>query len=197
MALILVTGGARSGKSTWAEELASSYGPHVLYVATASLTTGAAAVENGIDEEMVQRIRRHQQRRSPSWTTLEEPYDLGGAIGRWLEGHPGTSAVLVDCLTLWISNWLVKLNPATEGEASPLVELSQRTASALAQMPVPVIAVSNEVGLGIVPDHPLSRVFRDVAGRMNQVFARESEAVYAVWSGIPVEIKSLDARFKR
>lgn len=197
MPLTLITGGVRSGKSGWAEELAGRWGPHVLYVATASLTTGAAAAGRTVDAEMVARIEQHRAQRPSTWITLEEPYDLDRAVTRQLRQNPRINAVLIDCLTLWLSNWLVKTNPAGAQDARQLLERAEATASALASLPCPVVAVTNEVGWGVVPAYPLGRLFRDLAGRVNQIFARRAESVYVVWAGIPVEIKALDARGKQ
>ncbi len=163
----LVLGGARSGKSAYAEQLVESVGSG-LYLATA---------EAG-DAEMAERIRRHRQRRGARWTTVEEPLDLAGALGRYTApGRP----VLVDCLTLWLSNVMAAgLDVASETET---------LAQCLSRVPGPVVLVSNEVGLGIVPGTKLGRVFRDHAGRLNQTIARIAGRVVFVAAGLPLILK--------
>ena len=187
MGLTLVTGGVRSGKSRFAEQLAEEAGPRVLYVATARI----AHPETGsIDEEMAARIARHRRRRPPSWTTLEEARDVQGAVSRHLaEQARLPDALLLDCLTLLVSNWLEE-----EQDQDRLCRRAEALADYLASLGFLAIAVTNEVGLGVVPAHPLGRAFRDVAGLVNQIFARRADAVYVLWAGIPVEITALDAR---
>jgi adenosylcobinamide kinase/adenosylcobinamide-phosphate guanylyltransferase len=161
----LVLGGARSGKSAYAERLIGDCG---LYLATA---------EAG-DEEMAERIRLHRQRRSTGWQTIEEPLDLAGALERHaVTGRP----VLVDCLTLWLSN-LMTAGSDVEAEARMLIQR-------LGTMPCPVVLVSNEVGLGIVPVTPLGRAFRDHAGRLNQRVAAAAARVIFVAAGLPLTLK--------
>jgi adenosylcobinamide kinase/adenosylcobinamide-phosphate guanylyltransferase len=160
-------GGARSGKSAYAESLVEGMGPG-LYLATA---------EAG-DHEMAERIRLHQRRRGARWATVEEPLDLSGALGQYTA--PGR-AVLVDCLTLWLSNIMAaELDVPAETQA-----LSQ----CLSRLPGPVVLVSNEVGLGIVPETKLGRVFRDHAGRLNQTVARIAGRVVFVAAGLPLIMK--------
>lgn len=193
-ALTLVTGGVRSGKSRFAEELASQSGLRVLYVATAP----NPATET--DPEMTERIRRHRERRPPTWSTLEEPLQVEKAVREWLTLHEPPDALLLDCLTLLVSNWLLDLWPAERNAdeqarvSNAILERARATAGFLAHLPFPVIAVTNEVGWGVVPAHPLGRAFRDLAGLVNQVLAARARKVYVVWAGIPVEIKALDAR---
>lgn len=166
--LLLVTGGARSGKSRYAEEIALKSGGAHVYVATAQAG----------DNEMADRITRHRKRRGHRWQTIEAPLDLATV----LDGHacPG-STVLVDCLTLWLSNLLANDRDA-EREIEGLVERFARTRGN-------VIVVTNEVGLGIVPDNPLARRFRDLAGFANQRVAAVANEVVFVACGLPLTLK--------
>ncbi|NPV52602.1 MAG: bifunctional adenosylcobinamide kinase/adenosylcobinamide-phosphate guanylyltransferase [Firmicutes bacterium] len=176
--LILITGGARSGKSRFAEQLATSLGARVAYVATA--TPG--------DEEMKARIEMHRGRRPPGWETIEEPCDVSKAIELLTCGQCGHDAdvVLVDCITLLVSNLLT----AGKGEDAVLEEIS-RLAEVARTSRIPVIIVSNEVGMGIVPEYRLARLYRDVHGRANQILAAAAREVYVLFAGIPLEIKRL------
>jgi adenosylcobinamide kinase/adenosylcobinamide-phosphate guanylyltransferase len=167
----LVLGGARSGKSMFAEELVARRGPGV-YLATA--TAG--------DAEMEERIRRHRERRGAAWRTVEEPLDVAAALDR----HAGPDhAVLVDCLTLWLSN-LMGAGRDVEAEMA-------RLAGALAGLKGPVVFVSNEVGLGIVPDNALARAFRDHAGRLHQAVGESAGLVVFMVAGLPVVVKRAGA----
>jgi adenosylcobinamide kinase/adenosylcobinamide-phosphate guanylyltransferase len=166
--ITLVLGGARSGKSRHAEALAESQPGDCVYLAT-----GAAG-----DPEMAARIQQHRARRGGRWRTVEEPLDLVGALRR--EAGPGR-AVLVDCLTLWLAN-LLGADHDIEAELAALIA----TLPALAG---PVILVSNEVGLGIVPDNALARRFRDEAGRLHQEIAAVADRVIFVLAGLPQIIK--------
>ncbi len=166
-AITLVLGGARSGKSAYAETLVEGMGPGI-YLATAEAGDG----------EMTERIRRHRQRRGARWTTVEEPLDLADALGRY--SAPGC-AVLVDCLTLWLSNVMA----ADRDVAAETGALAQ----CLSRLPGPVVLVSNEVGLGIVPATKLGRVFRDHAGTLNQTIARIAPRVVFVAAGLPLMLK--------
>jgi adenosylcobinamide kinase/adenosylcobinamide-phosphate guanylyltransferase len=166
-----ITGGARSGKSRLAESLAQAHGEPLLYVATGS----------GGDGEMSDRIRRHRQRRGESWQTIEEPVDLAGV----LLGHDGYfSATLVDCVTLWLTNMLL----ATDDREGVLAEV-RRTADLFAGLQTPLYLVSNEVGMGIVPDNPLARTFRDLAGEANELLAAAADEAYVLFSGLPLKLK--------
>jgi len=164
----LVLGGARSGKSRFAEALAEKSGLEKIYVAT-----GAA-----FDQEMAERIRAHRRQRGSSWLTIEEQLDLKGVLLR--ECLPGR-AVLVDCLTLWLSN-LIFANRNTDTETAGLCE-------ALADLKGPCVFVSNEVGMGIVPENALSRSFRDAQGRLNQTMAQVCSQVVFVAAGQPMLMK--------
>ncbi|HEY1720475.1 MAG TPA: bifunctional adenosylcobinamide kinase/adenosylcobinamide-phosphate guanylyltransferase [Magnetospirillaceae bacterium] len=169
--LTLVLGGARSGKSTYAESLLAGH-PAPIYLAT-----GQAG-----DGEMAERIRLHRERRGAAWRTVEAPFDLAGAVQ--VEAQPG-HAILVDCLTLWISN-LMGAARDIEGESARLV-------AALGGLRAPVVFVSNEVGLGIVPDNALARQFRDHAGRLNQRIAAACQRVVFVAAGLPLVLKDQKA----
>ncbi len=165
--LTLVLGGARSGKSTYAEGLLARH-PAPIYIAT-----GEAG-----DGEMDERIRLHRARRGVTWRTVEAPLDLAGALQ--IEAIPGR-ALLVDCLTLWVSN-LMGAGRDVEREGDHLI-------AALAGLRAPVVFVSNEVGLGIVPDNALARRFRDEAGRLNQKIAAACQRVVFVAAGLPLVMK--------
>ena len=160
----LVLGGARSGKSRYAEALLASASPRT-YLATA---------EPG-DAEMAERIRRHREQRGAVWATREAPIELPDAI------RAETGALLVDCLTLWVSN-LMAQNRDLESAAEQLCGAIRRPGG-------PVVLVSNEVGLGIVPDNALARAFRDHAGRLNQRVAAIADRVLFVAAGLPLALK--------
>jgi adenosylcobinamide kinase/adenosylcobinamide-phosphate guanylyltransferase len=162
----LVLGGARSGKSRFAEGLLAEMGGQRVYIATAEPD----------DEEMRLRIRDHQARRGAGWRTVEEPLDLAPAIA-----GAGEEAVLVDCLTLWLAN-LMRAGRDLAGAFGALE-------SALYQARAPVVLVSNEVGLGIVPDNALARRFRDEAGRLNQAVAAIADRVFFIAAGLPLTLK--------
>lgn len=163
--LALVLGGARSGKSRFAEGLLARHAPPWLYVATA---------EAG-DAEMVTRIAAHKARRGTDWMTREAPRDLAGALAE--PDRP----VLVDCLTLWLSN-LMLADAAVEAEIARLEQ-------ALEQARAPVVLVANEVGSGIVPDNALARRFRDLQGQLNQRLAARADRVVLVVAGLPLFVK--------
>lgn len=176
--LILVLGGARSGKSAFAQRLAQELGgERVLFVATAAPG----------DEEMQRRIEKHRHQRPAGWRTLEVQRDVGAAI---LDHAGDAAAVLVDCLTLLVSNLLMNTaDPfATEVERQVTAEVDELIACAT-RLPGPFIVVSNEVGLGLVPPNPLGRAYRDLLGRVNQVLAQRADEVYFLIAGIPVKIK--------
>jgi len=165
---VLVLGGARSGKSAYAQDLAEAAAPERLYLATA---------EAG-DAEMAARIARHKAGRGPGWSTREEPLELAGALA--VEARPGR-AVLVDCLTLWLSNLMLS-GRDVEAEIG-------RLAQAIGALAGPAVFVSNEVGLGIVPEMKLGREFRDWQGRANREAAKACDAVVFVAAGLPTLIK--------
>jgi len=163
----LVLGGARSGKSTYAEQLAMTAGA-AIYIATA---------EPG-DAEMVERIRLHQQRRGPRWTTVEEPLNLLAALSEHSERD---RPIVVDCLTLWLSNLMLSTRDV-EAETANLAAL-------LGDLAGPVVLVANEVGLGIVPETPLGRRFRDHAGCLNRIIADMADRVVLMVAGLPLIVK--------
>jgi adenosylcobinamide kinase/adenosylcobinamide-phosphate guanylyltransferase len=164
----LVVGGARSGKSRFAERLARASGLPVVYIATATAR----------DDEMRARIAEHQARRDAAWRTVEAPDDLAGALDA--ETGAGRYA-LVDCLTLWLSNVMLA------GEDVPAA--IDRLLAALSRAGGPVVLVSNEVGSGIVPDNALARAFRDHQGWLNQRVAALSGRVTLVAAGLPLDLK--------
>jgi len=167
----LVLGGARSGKSSYAERLATDYGTRertgAIYLATAQPRDG----------EMADRIAQHRARRGPDWRTVEAPTD----IVTTLANAPKDTPILVDCLTLWISNLM-------EAERD-LAREFERLADCLQSLPGPVILVANEVGLGIVPDNPLARRFRDHAGFLNQTVAACADQVLFIAAGLAMRMK--------
>lgn len=167
--LTLVLGGSRSGKSSHAEALARQTGLSRLYLATAQ----------PFDDEMRDRIRQHRaDRDGDGWQTIEEPLDLAGTIDR---ASGPDAVVLVDCLTLWLSN-LMLAGRAVDEESAGLLAVLAKAAG-------PVILVSNEVGLGIVPETPLGRAFRDAQGRLNQRVAALADRVIFMAAGLPLILK--------
>jgi adenosylcobinamide kinase/adenosylcobinamide-phosphate guanylyltransferase len=164
MGLTFLLGGARSGKSRLAASLASSCGRRVTFIATAE----------GRDDEMSARIGAHRAARPAAWTTVEEPLDLERAV----DAVDDDEVVIVDCLSLWVSN-------AFEAgmTANGIAETARAVAGMLARRSTPVIGVSNEVGLGIVPMHPLGRAYRDALGTVNAVWAAAAERTFLVVAG--------------
>jgi adenosylcobinamide kinase / adenosylcobinamide-phosphate guanylyltransferase len=168
--IVLITGGARSGKSRYAEQRAAEMGAQPLYMATAEAK----------DEEMAQRIAEHQKRRGAQWRTVEEPLELAEAL---LAQRGKIDCALVDCLTLWISNLLIRHDDKYASEK--VEELIEK----LAQLDFHVVLVTNEVGWGIVPDNPLARKFRDLAGWTNQRVAHIATEVILMVAGMPMIAK--------
>ncbi|MFL5626245.1 MAG: bifunctional adenosylcobinamide kinase/adenosylcobinamide-phosphate guanylyltransferase [Ktedonobacteraceae bacterium] len=186
--LVLILGGARSGKSTFAERLAGSSRRNVAFIATATTS----------DEDMRQRIARHRASRPEGWHTLEEPVDLIAAVR-----HAANLAdvMLLDCMTLWLANWLgqqgdinleqdASLSDAyTNGVLKDIEELLATIATLAPNKTL--IVVSNEVGLGIVPAYPLGRIYRDMLGLVNQRLAHAADRVYLMVAGLGIDIKRL------
>jgi len=173
--IVLVTGGARSGKSAFAEKRVRDFSTKRVYVATAPV----------LDEEMRKRVAHHQAKRSgDGWITIEEPLDLCRAFSE--AERAGADAVLVDCLTLWINNLLYADAVFDEAKMAGRVEELLKALKAFSGLAVLVI---NEVGLGIVPETPLGRVFRDCSGRCGQLIAAEADEVWFCICGIPQKIK--------
>jgi adenosylcobinamide kinase/adenosylcobinamide-phosphate guanylyltransferase len=169
---LLVLGGARSGKSAYAHRLAEMFASERLYLAAAEAR----------DEEMAARIVRHRADRGQGWTTLEEPLKVAEALRA--EAHPGR-VVVVDCLTLWLSN--VMLAGRDPGQAvAGLIR-------AIGGLSGPAILISNEVGLGIVPEHRLGREFRDWQGRTNREVAEACDAAVFIAAGLPLQLKPAPA----
>ena len=178
--ILFVTGGARSGKSTFAEHLARQSGAPVVYLAT---------MEAG-DEELLDRIQRHRSRRPSAWTTIEEPLALADALSR----AAPDACVLIDCLSLWVTNRLMQLGTDEptldavealegdlDGEVDAIIEAARsRTGE--------TIFVTNEVGAGLVPPYPLGRVYRDILGRVNQRVSRAADRAWLLVSGRPLEL---------
>ena len=167
---ILVTGGARSGKSAIAEGLIAAMPGAPIYIATAEVRDG----------EMAARVAAHQARRGPEWTTRHAPFDLLAT----LKETDGAGPRLVDCLTLWLTN-LMLADRDWQAAGTAL-------AGALAAQASPVVLVTNEVGAGIVPENALARAFRDAAGQLNQWIAAEADEVILAVSGLPLRVKPND-----
>ncbi|HEY8692895.1 MAG TPA: bifunctional adenosylcobinamide kinase/adenosylcobinamide-phosphate guanylyltransferase [Chloroflexota bacterium] len=167
----LVTGGARSGKSAYAERLAAGSGKPVLFVATAEAR----------DEDMRQRIEEHRANRPAEWQTIEEPLSVAVAIRAGIGGSQHTPVVLLDCVTLLVSNLLLAGRPV-QPEIEALVQWRNQSGARL-------IAVTNEVGLGIVPDNALARQYRDALGLANQMLAAAADQVILMVAGLAVAIK--------
>jgi adenosylcobinamide kinase/adenosylcobinamide-phosphate guanylyltransferase len=166
--LTLVLGGTRSGKSRHAESLITASAPPTwIYIATAQ----------ALDAEMTERIAHHRARRGAGWETIEAPHDLAGAIGN----TPPDAALLVDCLTLWLTNRMLA-EADIEADTATLEK-------ALARRGGPTVLVSNEVGSGVVPDNALARRFADLQGRLNQRIAGSADRVVLVVAGLPLTVK--------
>lgn len=169
---VLILGGARSGKSSFAMELAEKKKGQRFYLATAA----------ALDDEMKERIEKHKKERPPSWKTVEEPEHIPKALK---ELRTECSVVVLDCITLWLSNLL-----HSGYDEEKIWEKIKEFQGVVRENDYMLLAVSNEVGLGIVPDNPLARRFRDLAGRVNQKLTEAADEVYFLMSGIPQKIKS-------
>jgi adenosylcobinamide kinase/adenosylcobinamide-phosphate guanylyltransferase len=176
--LIFITGGARSGKSNFAEKIAAKTSKEVVYIATGQ----------PLDEEMAFRIKKHREKRINTWETYEEPIKVRGLVNRLgLEKE----VILIDCLTLLTSNLLLRKESKVKDskwQGEILVEI-EKLAEVSYKVPAQVIIVSNEVGMGLVPDNPLGRVYRDILGRANSIIADKADEVFMMVSGIPLKIK--------
>lgn len=168
----LILGGARSGKSALAEQRAMDSGLSVTYIATAEVGDG----------EMAERIAHHRRRRPADWQLVEEPLYLAQAIDAWASPE---RCLIVDCLTLWLSNWLARETIDETGFATERAALLER----LSQLPGQVLLVSNEVGLGIVPLGAMTRRFCDESGRLHQAVATTCDRVTFVTAGLPMTLK--------
>ncbi len=180
--ITLVLGGARSGKSAYAEGLALAMAGEegALYIATAE----------ALDTEMEERIRRHRARRGRRWSTVEEPLELAAVLVRHADVPVhARRPIVVDCLTLWISNLM-----GAGRDIGAAVDGLDRT---LARLAAPVILISNEVGLGIVPENALARAFRDHAGFVNQRMAQRADSVVLIAAGLPLTLKQAAASAER
>lgn len=188
--IVLIMGGARSGKSSLAERMAKDKGGRVTFVATAQ----------PYDDEMRHRIDAHRAARPAGWTTIEEPLDIARSVG---EAARGSDVIIVDCLTLWVSNYICGLSEANaqpEDSEWPHhvdrlgAELGQQItdlAAAVRSHGAILLVVSNEVGLGLVPPNALSRAFRELLGAVNRQMAMEANQVLLMVAGIPVDVKRL------
>ena len=168
--IILITGGARSGKSALAEARVCDLGPRPVYIATAEARDG----------EMAARVAEHRARRGPEWRTIEAPVDLVGT----LRDTDGQGPRLVDCLTLWLTNLMLSDADWRAAAAELLAELARQSD--------PVVIVTNEVGAGIVPENALARAFRDAAGSLNQMVAQAADEVTLAVCGLPMKVKPRD-----
>jgi len=166
-----VTGAARSGKSRYALAWAQAYPAPRLFLATA----------RAMDQEMAERIRKHRQERGPGWVTVEEPLEVEKVL---LSPPVEVAAVVLDCVTLWLNNLIMENLGDQEIRAR-----AQGLCDALAESQKAVAMVTNEVGWGIVPDNPLGRRFRDLAGLINQMLARSVDQVVLMVAGLPLVVK--------
>jgi adenosylcobinamide kinase/adenosylcobinamide-phosphate guanylyltransferase len=181
----LITGGARSGKSSFAEKLMKEKGEKILYVATAK----------PIDAEMKDRIKKHQERRPDHWDTLEQYRGLGAVLPELSKKYDG---ILLDCVTIMSTN-IIFDDPAMLKEDVPFEQMMETEKTLVAEiedfiacfpaLACDLILVTNEVGLGLVPEYPLSRFYRDALGRVNQALGRAADELYLVTCGVPLRIK--------
>ena len=178
MSLVVLLGGARSGKSRLALELANAAGTEVAVVATAE----------ALDEEMAERIEAHRAERPQGWTTVEEPLELGRSLG----AIDSSWACIVDCISLWVSNLLLRGD-----EPSAVEEAARRCAAQAAERPGLTVVVTNEVGLGVVPATPLGRTYRDVLGVVNRIWVDASAQAAFVVAGRLLPLESPDGLVAR
>lgn len=181
--IIMILGGARSGKSSFAQSLAQKMGEKVVYLATAVVQ----------DEEMAQRVHRHRQERPEHWITIEEGLDLSRAIRTV---PPDTEVILLDCLTFWLTNLLWQEEIEDYNDINQLKRKEQEVLAAtddflqtVSDTAIPLIVVSNEVGCSLVPEYPLGRFFRDLSGWANQKVAKKATSLYLMVAGCPLLVK--------
>ncbi|PLX92881.1 MAG: bifunctional adenosylcobinamide kinase/adenosylcobinamide-phosphate guanylyltransferase [Desulfuromonas sp.] len=170
--LIYVTGGARSGKSRFAQQLAEQQPGDLLYIAPAQV----------LDPEMADRVEQHRLARGERWTLLEEPLQLAERLAQIADGK---SALLLDCVTIWLSNLFFHFDE----EQELIIAAVERLTSLVDSLPAPLYMVSNEVGSGIVPENAMARSFRDLAGAVNQQLATAADEAWLVVSGLPLRLK--------
>lgn len=181
--IILVSGATRSGKSSFAESQAHNLDKPVAYLATAE----------ALDEEMINRVKHHQKSRNPDWTTFEEPYAIEAVIK---DNHQNYPVWVLDCITLYVSNLLFSQLGKVEGDNlvaddvnDYILQKIDNLISVLKEANIDIFLVTNEIGWGLVPPDPVSRLYRDIAGRVNQKLAEAADEVFVVMLGIPVRIK--------
>lgn len=167
---VFILGGARSGKSAFAIAEASALPGRKAYVATAQ----------AFDDEMKVRIERHRRERPETWDTFEVPLDLSGLLMKIRDSH---DVILIDCLTLWLSNLVLA--------GKDILQETESFVSSMTTVGGSLFAVSNEVGFGIVPENEMARKFRDLAGTLNQRVAAVADQVYLIAAGIPIKIKEI------
>lgn len=178
--IVLVVGGARSGKSTFAEEYVAKAGQQIGYIATAQI----------YDDEMAFRVKLHKERRPKNWHTFEAPFNAENALR---EAGKECQAVLFDCLTVYLSNILCSMESIDDSDKNYAVvkEAIGKLLKAAREIDATTVFVANEVGCGIVPDNHLSREYRDLAGLVNQQVAAEADEAYGVFCGLPIDLKKL------
>jgi len=174
MKITFIIGGARSGKSAFALKEASKTDGRKAFIATAQ----------AFDEEMKERISKHQEERGPGWDTYEEPVKIADTLSNLGSNY---NVVLLDCLTLWLSNLMLN-NVVIDKEIDALINILRKERT-YRDTTLQLVLVSNEVGMGIVPENKLARQFRDLAGMLNQKVAEIADDIYMVTAGIPVKIK--------
>jgi len=168
--IIFITGGARSGKSRQATELAQNLGNNIVFIATCV----------PLDDEMKERVKRHKRSRPKNWNTIEESTDLASA----LKSLDSFDVVIIDCITLFLTNLMM-----AELSDEDILSKIQKTVDTAKEANFPVIIVSNEIGLGLVPANEMGRRFRDLSGFANQTIAKNAEEVYFMVSGLPLKVK--------
>ena len=185
--IIMVVGGSRSGKSKFAEELATELGERVVYIATAEISDG----------EMAERITKHQASRPSSWKTIEAPYELPNAL---MACQDQADVILIDCMTVFLSNLIIReIGKIGETDNPPIpADLADQLSVMVTELiniaitvSATVIIVSNEVGLGLVPPYNLGRFFRDLSGKINRQIALAAQKVYLINCGLAIDLKAL------